>query len=550
MSRIMPSHRPSWRLAAAVALATIVSVHCASPAVALSPESPEVRAAVAKAVAFLEKTQDGHLGNARPGAKALVGIVMIKAGKPDHPRVQEAVQAIKGEVLNANSSPDVYTLGLCLIFLTEPELPQDVIQQNSELIVGLVEKLKSVQKAHGGWGYPSFTTGDTSMTQYAALGLWSAEAAGYEAPLDVWERLTNWLIRTQAANGAFGYQGNDPGAFDRPAPQERTTLSMCAAGAASLYVCADHFKLINPELESVDDTPAALKRVPKKKNEGTGIVDVSRLKAAIDKSDQLLNNFVAEPKDPAHPYPYYYIYASERYRSFRDYANGKLDKEPDWYTTGARHLMSKQGVDGSWLGHAPEVGVVPDTCFATLFLLRSMRKAIEHIKHLGPGTLIGGRGLPQNMNAAEIRLGGVRAKKNSGPAMQLLSIMGDPNDPKFEQVLAGIEEDGIPAGDETMSDVAKRLRDLAKGQSPEARAAALQALARTRDLNQVPLLIEALKDSAPHVISAANEGLRFISRKFYGAGFWGGSDEKPRRESLEQWKKWYLSIRPDAVLAD
>ena len=76
----------------------------------------------------------------------------------------------------------------------------------------------------------------------------------------------------------------------------------------------------------------------------------------------------------------------------------------------------------------------------------------------------------------------------------------------------------------------------------------LQALARTRDLDQARLLIEALKDPDPLVFSAANDGLRFMSRKFYGAGFWGGSDEKIRQDALAQWKAWYLSIRPGAIL--
>lgn len=538
-----------WRFVVAGCSALLLSSKCPHPALALTPESPEVRAAVAKAVAYLESHEDGAGGYtaARPGAKALVGIVMIKAGKPKHPRVGEAIQAIKSEVLGANPDVDVYTLGLSLIFLTE--LDPEVQQQNSSSIVALIEKLKAVQKPHGGWGYPSYTTGDTSMTQYAALGLWSAEAYGYEAPQVVWERLTNWLIRTQAANGAFGYQGKDPGNY-QPIPQERTTLSMCAAGAASLYVCADHFKLLQPEPEPDDGLPSAMKRVRKKAASLTGAVEAERLRAGIGKSDKLLDNFLPSPPDREHSYPYYYIYAAERYRSFRDYANGRLDKSPEWYTIGARHLIGKQAADGSWKGHAPEVGMVPDTCFATLFLLRSMRKSIEHIKHLGAGMLVGGRGLPKNMSEVEMRLGGVRAKRIAGPAMQLLSIMGNPNDPKFEQVVASIEQDGIPAGDEKLSDVEKQLRDLAKGKSPQARAAALQALARMRDLDQVPLLIEALKDPEPQVFSAANEGLRFISRKFYGAGFWGGADDKTRAEAIKQWKGWYLSVRPDAILDD
>lgn len=518
---------------------------------ALTPKSPEVKASVAKAVQYLASNSEnfGVIGKGRPGARALVGLVMLKADLPDHPRVQDGLDAIKSEVI-PNPGADVYTVGLSLILLTE--LPPERQRLHQAELTAIHERMMKLQKPFGGWGYPNFTTGDTSMTQYAALGLWSAAGAGVETPPEVWEKLANWLIRTQAPDGAFGYQGRDPGGYS-PIPQERTTLSMCTAGAGSLYVCADHFGLIAPEPAEDDGTPAKMKRVKKKptaENRPTGSVEPERLMGAIAKSDQLLANFLPEPTDPMHAYPYYYIYAAERYRSFRDLAagHGSEDYEPEWYTAGARHLMSKQAADGSWAGSASEVGVVPDTCFATLFLLRSTRKSIIRIKHLGAGTLVGGRGLPENLAEVQLRGGRMKAKKLSASAMKLLGIIGDPNDPNFENAVVGIEEDGIDPGDETLTDVAKRLRQLAKGQSPQSRAAALQALARTRDLDQAPLLIEALKDPDPLVFSAANDGLRFMSRKFYGAGFWGGSDEKTRQDALAQWKAWYLSIRPGAIL--
>lgn len=518
---------------------------------ALTPKSPEVKASVAKAVEYLANNREnfGVSSKGRPGARVLVGLVMIKADLPNHPRIDDALEAIKTEVI-PNLGADVYTVGLSLIFLSELPPERQAMHQSELTLVH--QRLIELQKPFGGWGYPNFGTGDTSMTQYGALGLWSASGAGLETPPAVWQKLANWLIRTQAPDGGFGYQGIDPGGYT-PVAQNRVSLSMCTAGAASLYVCADHFGLIAPEPEVVDDTPAKMKRIKKKEtteDRSTGSVDPARLMGAIAKSNQLLANFLPEPTDPMHAYPYYYIYAAERYRSFRDLAagHGSEDYEPEWYNVGARHLMSKQAENGSWRANETEVGIVPDTCFATLFLLRSTRKSIIRIKHLGAGTLVGGKGLPENMAEVQLRGGQLKAKKLSASAMKLLGIIGDPNDPNFESAVVGIEEDGIDPGDETLSDVAKRLRQLAKGQSPQSRAAALQALARTRDLDQAPLLIEALKDPDPLVFSAANDGLRFMSRKFYGAGFWGGSDEKTRQDAIAQWKAWYLSIRPGAIL--
>ena len=551
-----PMQRCAWRrparLMSAAICGALALTLAPTDAWALTPKSPEVKASIAKAVEYLASHSDGGaaVSQGRPGARALVALVMVKADLPDHPRVQEGLDAVKKEVI-PNKAADVYTLGLSLILLTELP-PEKRLLYDAEL-QALLDRLKQLQMPWGGWGYPSFPTGDTSMTQYAALGLWSAEGLGLETPPEIWEKLTNWLIRTQAADGAFGYQGKDPGGYS-PIQQDRTTLSMCTAGAGSLYVCADHYGMLDTETEVDDGTPSQLKRIKKPRlaeSKSFGTVDPARLKGAIAKSDQLLAAFQPEPKDPFHAYPYYYIYAAERYRSFRDLAEGQMAKpnyEPEWYTVGARHLISKQDADGSWIGSVGEVGIVPDTCFATLFLLRSMKKSIDRIKHLGGGMMVGGRLLPDNMAEAKLRMGGVKAKKISGPAMDLLNIIGDPNDEKFEQALAAIEEDGLEAGDEQIGEVAKRLRQLAKGQSPQARAAALTAIGRTRDLDQAPLLIEALKDPEPLVFSAANDALRFMSRKFYGAGFWGGSDEKTRQDAIAQWKAWYLSIRPGAIL--
>ncbi|HUY89104.1 MAG TPA: prenyltransferase/squalene oxidase repeat-containing protein [Pirellulales bacterium] len=521
----------------------------ASCARALTPESPEVKASVAKAVEYLATQPDSYGGaGGRPGARALVALVMVKADLPNHPRVQEGLDAVRNQVLK-NPNEDVYTVGLSLILLTE--LPPERQREYYQDLEQLLERLKGLQKPFGGWGYPYLPTGDTSMTQYAALGLWSAAGAGFEAPPDVWEKLCNWLIRTQAPNGGFGYQGKDPGGYN-PVEQDRVSLSMCSAGSASLYVCADHFGMFAAEQKEDDGTNPKLK--PRKTNQtgapSTGTVDPSRLRAAIGKADLLLANFVPEPPDPMHAYPYYYIYASERYRSFRDYAEGRMQKngyEPEWYTVGARHLMSKQAADGSWRGTDPSVGIVPDTCFATLFLLRSMLKTIRHIKKLDGGTLTGGRGLPEDMEHAKFVMGGLKAERINAPILDLLKKVADSDDPDNERALASME-DGLEPGDEIKTEVAKQLQQLARGKSPKARAAALQALARTRDLDQVPLLIEALKDPDPLVFHGANEGLRFLSRKFYGAGFWGGTDEKTRQDAIKQWTDWYLSVRPGAIL--
>ncbi|HEV7222452.1 MAG TPA: hypothetical protein VGN42_07110 [Pirellulales bacterium] len=514
---------------------------------ALNPKSPEVKALVEKAVKFLEQPLPQQLAqmpnSTAPGAKALVGMCMLKAGRPNnHPKVIEAAESIRKVATEHLDSLDVYNLGLCIVFLIDfdPAAYQPEIQK-------LTERLIQVQKPHGGWGYPAAFQGDTSMSQYGCLALWAAVNAGLSVPQDSFERACNWWLRTQDPSGAFGYQGVDSGGAGRVA-QNEVRHSLAAAGLGSLYICGDRLRLFGVRDEPVDSNqPPELRRKKKEIVPVTTSVDKNRVQEAMDLGKAWQR---AKYSMDVSEWSYYYMYAYERYQSFRENTPGEGKPDVSWYDDGVKFLTKTQRPDGSW-DSAPGHNTIADTTFGILFLLRSTQQFIQHVSTLGGGTLTGGRGLPENMDGAQMRLGGVRAKRLSASAKSLISIIsGDPNDPNFEAAAITMEEEQLEPGDETLTDVAKQLRTLAAGQAPEARAAALRALARLRNLDDVPLLIEALKDPEPLVFNAANEGLRFISRKFYGAGFWPGSDEPAREAARKQWKQWYLSIRPNAILED
>lgn len=545
------SRIPTRWLAIAAAIGVVASTFSPQRIYALTPQSPEVKAVVAKAIRFLEQPLPESLvwqpNSVSPGAKALIAMCLLKTGrKADDPKIKEAVEAIREAHRMALDTKfnglDIYNTGICLVFLFE--LDPHTYRPEMEW---LTQELINVQKPHGGWGYPARDTGDTSMTQYGCLGLWTAENVGLSVPDVTWERVANWLVRTQDPSGAYGYQGNDPGNYTL-VQQTEVRHSLAAAGLGSLYICSERLRLFGSlEPEGDSDLPPALKRRKKQTSvRGSGVVDPKRVREALDRGNAWQrSHYRIDPPE----WCYYYLYAYERYQSFRELSPGEAKANVNWYDDGFRFLAKTQRSDGSW-DSPPGHNTVADTAFGVLFLLRSTKKVIERAKVLGAGMLVGGRGLPANMNEAELRLGGVRAKRITGPAKQLLSYLSNPNDPKFEQAVAAIEENGIEPGDETLSEVAKRLRKLAAGKSPQSRAAALRALAKTRNLDEVPLLIEALKDPNPLVFSAANEGLRFMSRKFYGAGFWGGSDEKARKQAKKQWTQWYLSIRPNAILPE
>ena len=532
--------------AAAYCACGLAWLYAAPPAQALSPDSPQVKAAVQKGLSFLlaEKTDN------RTGALALSAMAFSKNGAPaNHPHVQRAVQKIRQELAapaNAggdfNGSEQIYHLGLSLVFLASTD--GQAYRREIDLLLG---RLLAVQQPAGGWGYPNAQQADTSMTQYGVLGLWESYKVGANPPMASWERVANMLLRTQDPSGAFGYQANDPGNFNL-VKQNEIRPSMAAAGLGSLYVCLDHFDFGGQrKVEEESKLPSALKPVKKpdvvRGKQRPASVDANRLRAALALGDRWFDkNFTTDPDQWDH----YYFYAYERYQSFKEVAEGKSVSEPKWYNDIAAVLLKNQDGTGSWQS---EAGAVPDTAFAVLFLSRSTKKSIQ--KALGAGTLVGGRGLPTGTNSIEMRLGNIIRKPLSGPADKLLAVMEDPNDPNFLAAVDGLAEKTLEPDDAQLPQNVVRLRKLAGGDSPAARAVALRTLSKTRDLDLVPLLIFALKDADWGVVREARDGLRFISRKFdtFGPDIPEAGDdlvkaEIERKKAIEAWKAWYLSIRP------
>jgi hypothetical protein len=515
-----------------VILVTLVGAGLlASPSVfALTPDSPEVKAAVARGMKFLSTAPE----DPRAGAKALYGRVLLYDRQYDHPKVLEAAAAVKQELAMEPIGADIYTVGLSLLFLVE----YDPVTFRPE-IEKLLRHLATVQKPHGGWGYPHLQTGDTSMTQYAVLSMWTAANAGFDTPMGSWTKVTNWLLRTQAPDGGFSYQGNDPGKYE-PIHQDEVYFTMVAAGLGSLYLCADHLGFqnlttVNTDLSSEFKPVVAVKSTPRTKD-----VDASRLSNAIANANAWLRGHASDKPTRWHCYGYY---TAERMYTFRDAAGGKTPPEPAWYDDGVHELLKLQKEGGHWEGEEQRV---PATSFAILFLIRSTQKTLAKVRSFGAGTLVGGRGLPANSSEVVLRMGHVVAKPLTGPAEELLARIEDPTHPDYLRAVEGLEDLSQSADEQTLSAVAKRLRRVAGHASPEARAAALSALARTRNLDDVPLLIEALNDPDPGVFRAARQGLQFISRRISVAARSEQPSGGERAAEIAQWKKWYRSVRPDA----
>ena len=532
----------SLRAAAILILAVALSgwLHGLPTAVAATPDSPEVRELVARGLQFLEKETDPRLGG-----KCLIALAFLKNAKkdgtpPDHPRIQEALQACRNTTAEQIRNDSVYSNGLAIIFLAE--LDQSA---HRELITRFAGAMTNRQKPSGAWGYETFTTGDTSQTQYAALCFWELIQIGRPPSVDVIDRCTNWLLRTQAPNGAWGYQGNDPGEMKR-VDQKKMDVSMVAAGLGSTMIFGHILGLLKPGQEVVegDDTsdrslPPALRLAsqnrqgPRGRTLSGSQVDRERLLETVTLGQQ----WMAKHFTPEHAgYNCYYLYSLERYKSFEELISGDAPEEPEWYQLGLERLKNTRKPHGGWNSKSNSPCA---TAFAILFLLRSTQLSIR--ASLGEGTLTGGRGLNADLSRMKLRHGKLVVQPKATRIDGLLEILDDSGSESLDELLTSgstILVDGANA------DQARRLQQLVRSGSPEARQLAVRALGRIRKLEYVPSLLHAMTDPDKRVVREARDALRMISRRFNGFGLPDNFTDHQRYDALEKWKAWYRTMAP------
>lgn len=530
----MTELRPrSVRTAALFVLAVLA---LASPALAYTPESPEVKALVKKGLAFLDKKSDSRLGG-----KCVIGLAFIKSDQPDHPRVKEAVAACRAGVADgtAGNPQTIYSCGMAIIFLCEHDA-----RGHSELIRYYLNALQRRQKQHGGWGYTNEQIGDTSQTQYGALALWEAHRNGYRPDDDTARSMADWLIRTQDPAGGWAYKGEAAPLGERHEQEKgEMTISIGAAAMGSALIAADLFGILQPgadtapEVEVPDALRAAGER-ERKKAPPLSVGDLPRdllFKSIKDGDAWMTKNYkVNIPR-----YQLYYMYSLERYKSFWGQLEGDAPDEPEWYNKGYEWLLKNQSAEGSWSG---QCGESVDTGFAILFLQRSTLKSIR--KGLGEGTLLSGRGLPARLDSIKLTRGQLVAQQAATEIDDLINMLSD----EEGSALDAMVNDPTALVGEINDQNGRRFEQIARGGAPTARVLAVRALGRSGDLDYVPTLIFALTDPDKRVVREARDGLRFVSRKFDGYGLPDNYDDRQLRDVIELWKNWYLSIRPDEAI--
>ena len=545
---------------------------------AYTPESEKVQRLCERAVQFLEGTPANDAHASQLGGQCLVALAIHKYYKHRfdnpyenkmHPMVRAALERCRREAsqLARLGSNATYSIGVALIFLSEVSPVDDF-----GTIQTYVAALRSLQKGHGGWGYTNQGTGDISQTQYGVLGLWSATNVGVNAGREPMERLARFLVRVQDPGGGWGYQANDPGpGTRRRVPQPEITRSRTAAGLSSLYVAADYlgFSKATPgddkeefEVEYIDlppvfipvveEGPNAKKRKKRKRVRYRSKMAFSPIRTALDDGNAWMQKRFSYRVEE---WQFYYIYALERYFSFREFFTGRFETEPKWYNGGVDFLASVQTSNGAFRSDSGTCGPYVGTAFGVLFLLRSTRDTIQRVTK-NSGQYRGNYGLPDDVS--EVRLTSdfqVKAPKVTvamDDIMQLLEGSDEETSQKFDDIISNPDAYAIGEMDPKKSrDFTLRMRRVLRSGTWRARILAARLLGRQGDLDNVPILIYALTDPDPRVVKEAWLGLRLTRRELFG----GGRPPDPKdpaavEEEVARWKKWYLGIRPDAAFIE
>jgi hypothetical protein len=424
------------------------------------------------------------------------------------------------------------------------------------------------QRADGSFSYriPE-DPGDTSVTQYGALGLWACARAGVDVPLQVWDKLAMWHFKAQMDDGGFPYcPGKSLGVSGA-----NPNLTMTAASAATMAIAG---LFLHPQGSSAADrSPTA----PQDPNNPLGVLSVrtadlnapqqpagpyrpqvtradvqGRVRRAIGWANA---NFTPEYRRDVRMYNYYTL---ERMGALADV---EVLGGVNWFDECADRLISSQDKSGAWTistyDSTDSYGI--GTSFGVLFLTRSTAKLLNRIPPedpIGGGLQAGGRGLPDDLASVTMQDGRVAKEESLGPLDDLLkSLESGASDDLFNLQQQIVKK--VQLGDRTeLIGQTDRLVKLLDYPGPDVRRTALWALARSDDLSIARHMVAALEDPDRDVLIEAHNALCWLSRRPNAFDIPAdpighlppdASDEqkeqavdKWRSNALQKWGNWYL----------
>ncbi len=529
-------------------------------------KNPQVKEAIEQGVVFLKK----EISKSGVGYRSLAAYALLKAGEPADSKeiteaVEQVVKSVKGGKFTISSMHRHYYAGVGLMLLAD--IKGDKHQAEIKILANyLIEE----QFENGSWGYYKNNEGDTSVVQYAILGLWAAERAGVKVPSEVWDKAAKWHTTHQANSGGFAYVPGVKTGEGNGSP----TMNMGTAGTGSMLILRGMLYPNEPGWVEIYGS----KKDQKKKNRFGLLKKIDTSKEAPNKknknrqtdfkpttSSKTVNSSIKNglrwmdnqfrPKVRSKFYMYYY-YALERMTALAGVS--KL-ADRDWFNVCAEEVIKMQAKDGSWDEESKKIAA---TSFAILFLTRSTAKLLGHpVGNLGSGLLTSGRGLPDDFGNVTMKNGKVETKKSKDPLAKLLADLEKPGSPLVDSLQTSVIEK-IQIGDpEELIGQRKQLLKIVKNKNPEVRKVALWALGRTGNISDARVMVEALKneDNVDVLIEARN-ALCYLSHKSNGFGIspnpFDGIPEdatqaqkdkamaKWKAAAYKKWVKWYLKVRP------
>jgi len=529
--------------------------NAAPPTTGIPQYDNAVRSAISGLKAALKAERKPH-----GGYQSIIAFALVTAKEsPDSPEIAEAIDEVKKRITSSGYTPSdsshhIYEAGVDAMLLAEASGDKyfNELQAISDYIV-------QKQQPSGAWDYPSPTVGDTSMAQYAILGLWAASRSGIDVPLQAFDKACAWHIRTQLPDGGFAYHPGERSSTGTGGGG--STLNMTAGATGTLAIAKMHLY----------EQAVIEKKDPKKP---FGI-----LEAKVDESEQkrkttyrpqtprsaidgsitrgigwLTSRF--KPRATTLDHKLYYNYALERTCALNGIT--KIGGKVDWYRAAGDVLIPLQNTEGTWDAHSVVTNPVAAS-FAVLFFLRPTKKTVA--AQFGGGLLTGGRGLPTDLANADVTGNGVAEKRKiEGPLDELLSELSKQDPDQMALVQTAIVEKVQLGNREELIGELDRIRKLAKHPDPEIRRTAIWALGRSGQLKDADLLITALEDFNVDVLVEANNSLCYLSRKIEGVGIPTfpfedlpeDATDAQRNAALGPWKKaamagwkaWYIRIRP------
>jgi hypothetical protein len=474
-------------------------------------------------------------GQQQAGEAAMIALALLKADVPKtDPTVAALVAQLQKQFTGSGyqslrrGGHDIYESSVVAMVLSN----LDGEEHRGEL--GMIATyIRGRQNPNGSWDYTGRPHGDSSISQFALLGLWECDNAGVDIPPAVWDRAASWYLSVQASGGSWSYH--------RDEPQYGETVSMTAAGVGSLLICRrqldryranrrgenPHLTELKPESPSSDYTVATSN---------------AKIDQAVRSGMAWIGaNFAPASTSLTGPSPFYGLYGLERVAAF---AERETMGRVDVLEKGRAYIRSTQKPNGSW--SSPPYADEMNTVWAILNLTKSTAKSLQRIavKRLGAGTLVGGRYLPKDLTSMTVAGGKIMSRPMNGAVEGMLAVLEDPRAQNADTAVSGLVERYFQEGPAALQPFRDRFRRLLTDRDPGLREVGAWALARLGELDVIPELIAVLTDPDERVVEAARTGLQLLSRKIDGPGPLNPSTPEQRAEAARQWRAWYASIRP------